>query len=255
MRYIKDKMRRFGAAALVAGSFAMLSANVAALEAKPQAAPFVLSRADGEEAQPAELVPLTATSAPELPDVDNERVDYWVKRFTSDQRTSFETYLDRMTSFAPLIESKLDERGMPHDLLYLAMIESGFNPVATSPANAKGLWQFIAATAERYGLTVNHKVDDRVDPARSTDAALSYLSDLYDRFGSWYLAAAAYNTGENRVARVMRDVTGSERGSEEDFFAISALLPKETRDYVPRLVAAARIANAPEKYGFTEGQS
>lgn len=255
MRSIKDKMRRFGAAALVAGSFAMLSANVAALEAKPQKAPVILSGADGEEAQPTELVPLTVTSAPELPDVDNERVDYWVKRFTSDQRTSFETYLDRMTSFAPLIESKLDERGMPHDLLYLAMIESGFNPVATSPAKAKGLWQFIAATAERYGLTVNHNVDDRVDPARSTDAALSYLSDLYGRFGSWYLAAAAYNTGENRVARVMREVTGSERGSEEDFFAISALLPKETRNYVPRLVAAARIAKAPEKYGFTEGQS
>ncbi|HJW96300.1 MAG TPA: lytic transglycosylase domain-containing protein [Thermoanaerobaculia bacterium] len=184
-----------------------------------------------------------------------KRVDYWIERFTGDQRKSFATYLARMDSFAPLIESKLDERGMPHDLLYLAMIESGFNPLAQSPAKAKGLWQFVEATAERYGLTVTGKVDERVDPEKSTEAALTYLSDLYERFGSWYLAAAAYNSGENRVARVMRTVTGSERGTDADFDAIASHLPKETREYVPRIVAAARIAEQPEKYGFTGGKS
>jgi membrane-bound lytic murein transglycosylase D len=210
-------------------------------------------------------VSMPVTSAPPVHQVlrsaqddaaERPRVAYWIERFTTDQRASFAAWIDRMDAFAPLIESKLDQRGMPRELVYLAMIESGFNPKAQSPAKAKGLWQFIAQTAERYGLTVNRKVDERVDPEKSTDAALAYLSDLYDRFGAWTLAAAAYNAGENRVARVMRQVTGSERGSESDFFEIAALLPKETQDYVPRILAAAQIAKQPEKYGFNEeGQS
>jgi membrane-bound lytic murein transglycosylase D len=209
-------------------------------------------------AKPAVVAPAATPAADDtaaLPDLDHDRVDYWIRRFTTDQRKSFAIYLGRMTAFAPLIESKLDQRDMPRELVYLAMMESGFNPKAQSPAKAKGLWQFMAATAEEYGLKVNRKIDERVDPAKSTDAALTYLTDLYDRFGSWYLAAAAYNSGENRVARVMREVTGSERGSEEDFFTIARRLPAETRDYVPRLIAAARIAREPQKYGFTEGQS
>lgn len=244
MRDIKETIRRIGAAALVAASFATVSASLAS---SPSAPPAPVAAAPAPT--PVATVP-TAPAPPTLPDLDDARVDYWVKRFTTDQRTSFAKYLERMDAFAPLIQSKLEERGMPEELVYLAMIESGFNPKAQSPAKAKGLWQFIAATAERYGLTVDRKVDERVDPEKSTDAALAYLSDLYDRFGSWYLAAAAYNTGENRVARVMRSVTGTERGSEEDFYAISALLPKETRDYVPRLIAAMRIGREPAKYGF-----
>lgn len=112
------------------------------------------------------------------------------------------------------------------------------------------MWQFIEPTAERYGLTVNRQIDERTDPVKSTDAALSYLSDLYEQFGSWYLAAAAYNTGEGRVGRIMREVTGSEKGSEESYYAIAHRLPKETRDYVPLMIAAARIAKEPAKYGF-----
>ena len=186
----------------------------------------------------------------DLANLDHGRVDSWVRRFTSDLKRSFATYLDRMDRYAPMISAKLAQRQMPQDLIYLAMIESGFNPKAKSPAQASGLWQFIGETGRRYGLTVNRKIDERNNPARATDAALAYLADLYDRFGSWYLAAAAYNTGENRVGRIMRQVTGRERGTDADYYRIANRLPAETRDYVPKLIAAARIAKEPAKYGF-----
>jgi membrane-bound lytic murein transglycosylase D len=186
----------------------------------------------------------------DLANLDHRRVDSWVERFTSDLKRSFSRYLQRMDTYAPMISAKLAQRDMPQDLIYLAMIESGFNPKAQSPAKASGLWQFIGETGRRYGLTVNRKVDERNNPAKATDAALSYLADLYDRFGSWYLAAAAYNTGENRVGRIMREMTGSERGTDADYYKIASRLPQETRDYVPKLIAAARIAKEPAKYGF-----
>jgi membrane-bound lytic murein transglycosylase D len=177
-------------------------------------------------------------------------VQSWVTTFTTAQRPSFATFLDRMDNYAPMIRQKLAERGMPEELAYLPLIESGFNPSAQSPAKASGLWQFIAGTAQRYGLTVKGRVDERRDPVKETDAALNYLSDLYDRFGSWYLAAAAYNVGEGRIERAMKQVTGSTRGTDADFYAISHLLPAETQNYVPKLVAAAKIASDPQAYGF-----
>ncbi|MFN2567449.1 MAG: lytic transglycosylase domain-containing protein [Gemmatimonadaceae bacterium] len=191
----------------------------------------------------------------DLANLDHQRVDSWIGRFTSDLKRSFSTYMQRMDKYESMISTKLAQRGMPQELIYLAMIESGFNPTAKSPAAASGLWQFIGETGRRYGLKVSRKVDERNNPARATDAALSYLADLYDRFGSWYLAAAAYNTGEGRVARIMRQVTGSERGTDADYYKISNRLPRETRDYVPKLIAAARIAKEPEKYGFEDSAS
>lgn len=199
-----------------------------------------------------------AQSAPppgwDLPNIDNPRVDTWVKLFSTDPRTKsrFAVWLDRKSNYESMISAKLDKRDMPQDLIYLAMIESGFNPKAKSPAKAGGLWQFIGETGQRYGLTVNKKIDERNHPEKATDAALAYLSDLHDRFGSWYLAAAAYNTGENRVGRIMRQVTGSEKGSDADYYRISSLLPKETQNYVPMMIAAARIAKDPGKYGFDQ---
>jgi membrane-bound lytic murein transglycosylase D len=188
----------------------------------------------------------------DLPNIDNPRVDSWVTLFSTNPKVKsrFATWLDRKSTYEPMISAKLEKRDMPQDLIYLAMIESGFNPKAKSPAKAGGLWQFISETGQRYGLTVNKKVDERNVPAKATDAALSYLSDLHDRFGSWYLAAAAYNTGENRVARIMRQVTGSEKGTDADYYKISSLLPKETQDYVPMMIAAARISKNPARYGF-----
>lgn len=186
----------------------------------------------------------------DLPNLDHERVDYWVERFTTDKRKEFARFLARSGRYVPMISAKLEERGMPRDLIYLAMIESGFNPTAYSSAKASGLWQFIGETGERYGLDINRAVDERNDPLKATDAALDYLTYLHDRFDSWYLAAAGYNTGENRVGRIMREETGSEKGDEYSYYQIWDRLPKETRDYVPLMIAAARISKQPEKYGF-----
>jgi len=188
----------------------------------------------------------------DLSNLDHERVDHWVEVFTTSKRDEFERYLERMGRYGSMVATKLEERGMPQDLIYLALIESGFNPTAYSSAQASGLWQFIEETGERYGLDVNRAVDERNDPVKATDAALDYLQELYDRLGSWYLAAAAYNTGENRVARIMREETGSEKGPDEAYYRIWDRLPRETRDYVPLMVAAARIVKEPAKYGFTD---
>lgn len=188
----------------------------------------------------------------DLANIDHARVDSWTKLFSTQPKlkSRFAVWLDRKSTYEPMISAKLSERDMPQDLIYLAMIESGFNPKAVSPAKAGGLWQFISETGQRYGLTVNKRVDERNHPEKATDAALSYLSDLHKRFGSWYLAAAAYNTGENRVGRIMREVTGKERGTDADYYRISNRLPKETREYVPMMIAAARIAKDPARYGF-----
>jgi peptidoglycan lytic transglycosylase D len=227
------------ASGLVATGSSSLSGVVA------PSAQFVSSAVADNELKPAE-----SNAEWDLANLDHRRVDSWVSRFTSDLKRSFSSYLKRMDKYAPMISAKLAQREMPQDLIYLAMIESGFNPAAKSPAQASGLWQFVSETGRRYGLTVNRKVDERNNPAKATDAALSYLADLHDRFGSWYLAAAAYNTGENRVGRIMREITGSERGTDADYYKIASRLPQETQDYVPKLIAAARIAKEPARYGF-----
>jgi membrane-bound lytic murein transglycosylase D len=196
--------------------------------------------------------PVQTESGWDIANLDNRRVDMWIEIFTTRPklRERFAVWLERKPKFEPMISAKLADRDMPQDLIYLAMIESGFNPKAYSHAKAGGLWQFIAETGQRYGLTVNKRVDERNHPDKATDAALAYLTDLHERFGSWYLAAAAYNTGENRVGRIMREVTGKERGTDADYYRISSRLPRETRDYVPMMIAAARISKDPAKYGF-----
>jgi membrane-bound lytic murein transglycosylase D len=239
---------------VAAGLLALTAAVVGTERARQRAA-------DDTAAQPRTVAEALGLSTPEsrvaeasagwdIPNLEHERVDYWVSRFTGDKRSDFAAYLERMGRYGGLIAQALDDRKMPRDLVYLAMIESGFDPRAYSHAHASGLWQFIKDTASRYGLDINRAVDERNDPVKATAAALEYLSDLHDRFGSWYLAAAAYNTGENRVGRIMREVTGSERGTDEDYYRIWNRLPRETRDYVPLMVAAARIAKQPEAYGF-----
>jgi membrane-bound lytic murein transglycosylase D len=190
----------------------------------------------------------------DLPNLDHERIDFWIERFTTDKRGDFERFLERTGRYGPMISAKLAERDMPQDLIYLAMIESGMNPSAYSHAHASGLWQFIAETGQRYGLTVTRTLDERNDPVKSTDAALDYLTYLKNRLGSWYLAAAGYNTGENRVARILREETGKTKGTDEDFYVIWDRLPRETRDYVPLMIAAARISKEPAKYGFEHVQ-
>lgn len=187
----------------------------------------------------------------DLPIHYDERVQFWIDYFLAERnRDRFSDYLVRMGRYEEMIRGKLRERGMPEDLVYLALIESGFAPSATSRAKAVGIWQFMAGTARGYRLEISHYVDERRDPVKSTDAALQYLSDLYERFGSWYLAAAGYNGGGNRVERLLQKHAGGERGADSLFWAISEYLPSETRNYVPKLIAAAIIAKRPDRFGF-----
>lgn len=218
-----------------------------------EAAPVEELLEGAEEAPESEVWTLEVAGANakwELPIVRNARVDYWIDFLKGRNHEKTRQWLERSGKYAPMIRAKLRERGMPEDLVYLAMIESGFSPRAYSRAHAVGLWQFISETGRRYGLEVSSQVDERRDPVKATDAALDYLEDLYDRFGSWYLAAAAYNTGEGRVERILRQHAGGRKGDDDLFWKIDQYLPRETRDYVPLMLAAAHIAKDPARYGF-----
>jgi membrane-bound lytic murein transglycosylase D len=180
----------------------------------------------------------------------NEHVETWINFLKGRNADRTRLWLERSGRYGPMIQEELRRRGMPQDLLYLALIESGFSPYAHSVASAVGIWQFIAETGRRYGLEINAEVDERRDALKATNAALDYLEELYARFDSWYLAAAAYNTGENRVGRIMREMFGTERGADDHFWKIAHRLPRETRNYVPLMLAAAHIAKEPHNYGF-----
>ena len=182
----------------------------------------------------------------ELPLDRNEKVDRWVRYFQTEIHERFSTYLARLGTYGPMIQERLRAAGLPQDLLYLALIESGMNPRAYSRARAAGIWQFIRGTGRLYGLRVDYWVDERRDPFKATDAAIAHLSDLYDEFGSWYLAAAAYNAGAGRVRRAIA------RTGRDDYWALTngRSLRLETRNYVPKMIAAALIAKNPERYGF-----
>ncbi len=197
-------------------------------------------------------LPLIDQSDFDLPITVNERVEYWMEYFQDRNRDRFAVYLSRMGRYEELILSELRARKMPEDLIYLALIESGFSPTATSSAAAVGVWQFIAPTARRYKLEVSRYVDERRDPVKATSAALDYLQDLYDRFGSWYLAAAGYNTGENRVERILRERAQGARGADSLYWEISNYLPSETRNYVPKMIAAAILGTYRDRYGFDD---
>ncbi|MDE2664446.1 MAG: LysM peptidoglycan-binding domain-containing protein [Gemmatimonadota bacterium] len=178
----------------------------------------------------------------------NERVQSWVHYFQTVIGERFANYLGRKTRYEPMIRRKLREAGLPQDLIYLALIESGMNPNAYSRASAVGLWQFIAGTGRQYGLEISYWIDERRDPEKATDAAVRHLKDLYDEFGSWYLAAAGYNGGPNRVRRGLRTVPGATFWDLAD----RRLLRRETRDYVPKIIAAAMIGHDPARYGFPD---
>jgi membrane-bound lytic murein transglycosylase D len=142
----------------------------------------------------------------------------------------------------------LREKGLPEDLVYLALIESGYNPRAYSRRKAMGLWQFRYHTGKRYGLRVDWWIDERKDPVKSTVAAAQYLKDLYDRFECWYLAAAGYNAGEGKISRAIK------RYKTEDFWELTTYpyLKRETKNFIPKMLAAALIAKNPETYGFSD---
>ncbi len=185
-----------------------------------------------------------APSVAPLPLEVNARVEHWVKRFQGDQWPVFKMLLERKGAYDVLINDKLKERGLPEELVYLAMIEGGFLPGAVSSASAVGLWQFMSPTAMEFGLRVDGWVDERRDPVRATDAALDYLTYLYGRYGSWYLAAAAYNAGPGTVDRVLNRYAGGRIGDDQLYWQVLEYLPLETRHYVARLVAATLVGEA-----------
>ena len=179
----------------------------------------------------------------------NEHVRFFLDRFqTGYRRAIIESRLARSGRYLPMIVDIFKEKGLPEELVFTAMIESGFNPVAVSRAGAKGLWQFMAPTARLYGLRVDRWLDERLDPEKSTVAAANYLRDLYTVFGSWDLAQAAYNAGEVRVQQAIQG-TGT-----RDFWVLHRrsphLLP-ETKNFIPAIHAATLIGRQPEQYGFT----
>jgi membrane-bound lytic murein transglycosylase D len=179
------------------------------------------------------------------------RVERWMDAFQTTRRDEFEALLARRELYADLILTKLHERGMPEELLYIPMIESGLSPIAVSHVSAVGLWQFMSPTAEQYGLRVDAYVDARRDPEAATDAALDYLAWLHHRFGgSWALAAAAFNAGPGRVERVLNRHAEGWVGDDQLFWDLLEYLPRETREYVPKMIAVTRLANEADALGF-----
>jgi membrane-bound lytic murein transglycosylase D len=173
----------------------------------------------------------------------NEKVENSIRYFQVQNRSAFARWLNRCGRYQEMMQGILRQYGLPEDLIYMALIESGFNPQAYSWAHASGPWQFISSTGKIYGLTYDWWLDERRDPVKSTHAAAKYLKKLYQEFADWRLALAAYNCGEVRVRRAIASA------GTRDFWQLS--LPRQTRNYVPLFMAATVIAKSPEQYGFT----
>jgi membrane-bound lytic murein transglycosylase D len=182
-----------------------------------------------------------------LPVVSNQHVQREIESFTTVERELFLEGYRRSFAYRPMILARLDKAGLPSQLAWLPLVESWFKVRALSRASALGMWQFISSTGLRYGLSRDTWVDERLDPEKATDAAIAYLVDLHSLFGDWPKALAAYNCGEARVLRLSRQSADQYL----DFWDLYAMLPNETRRYVPRLFAALQIIENPSKYGMT----
>lgn len=222
---------------------------VVAVEARPNVLEPLhvayLAPPDGEEMVD-ELL-----ASPVLRDPDfQEAVAGWIDYWENAAKPWFPEFLRRMGAFEQTVDSALAERRLPPSLRYLPLIESGYNPGARSHASAVGMWQFMSGTAREHGMAVGAFVDERRNPFKSTLAATDYLSNLHRRFESWFLALAAYNGGPNRAQRILRQRAGMAPPSDSVFWALRGHWPRETREFVPKLVAAIIVAQTPAAYGY-----
>lgn len=184
----------------------------------------------------------------DIPVVYNDSVKMWIDYFLNRGRNFFERYVERAGRYAPVLGKILEDHGMPRDLIFLAMAESGFQNNAKSWAHAVGPWQFMSFTAKKYGLNIDWYVDERRDPIKATIAASKYLTKLYDDFGAWELAAAGYNAGEGKVSRAIQ------KYKTEDFWKLrhGRYLKSETKNYVPKIMALAIIGKNLRAFGFED---
>src|SRR5579872_3532840 len=184
----------------------------------------------------------------DLPLMMTDQVAGYINYFSTRGRGTFEGALARSGRYRAMIQRVLREEGVPQELIYLAQAESGFHPLALSRAGARGMWQFMASRAKAYGLERDWWVDDRQDPEKATRAAARHLKDLYNQFGDWYLAMAAYNSGPGTVQNAVK------RTGYADFWQLYQrnVLPKETRNYVPIILAVTIMAKNPQQYGLDE---
>jgi membrane-bound lytic murein transglycosylase D len=175
-------------------------------------------------------------------------VDRNITLFTEKIKERFSVWLSRSGKYMEMMKEILKGENIPEEIVFIPLIESGFSPHACSPARAVGYWQFIASTARKYGLKINWWMDERKDPVKSTVAAANYFKDLYGMFGSWNLAMAAYNAGEGKILRAIN------KTNSDDYWSLlnTKYIRRETKDYVPRFIAASLIANSPEEFGFEE---
>lgn len=210
----------------------------------------VYAKLVARESKPPDSAPaVDLEAAASIPIPDHRSIRSAITLFSTDLKPSVQTYLTRSAKYKRMIDKALADAGVPKALAYLPVIESGYSPTMTSRAGARGMWQFMGETAREYGLRVDWWVDERADPERSTLAAAQYLKDLYREFNDWPLALAAYNGGPGRVRRALADTGASSFWELCD----QAVLPKETRGYVPTFYATLIIASDPATYGFSLG--
>jgi membrane-bound lytic murein transglycosylase D len=207
------------------------------------------ARVERTEGGPVDLSFLKELKLPSLPVRWDARVIDYLLFFKNERRGRdlAGAWLKRVDRYGPMIRRVMSEHSLPEDMQFVAMIESGYDPLARSQADARGMWQFVKQPAQFYGLRVDHWVDERLDPERATHAAALYMRDLYDRFGSWELAFAAYNMGYGGLLRAIR------KYNSNDYWTLShfeAAVPFETSLYVAKITAMAIVANNPERFGF-----
>jgi membrane-bound lytic murein transglycosylase D len=209
-----------------------------------------LKKSDGDSDDD-DIVPLEQPSLHDLDFEMNNRITWWIKRFTGPEKKYFRSELANFDTVRPTMEKIFASYGIPRDMVYLCMIESGGRPNAVSPSGATGYWQFTADTARNYKLTVNSWVDERRDIIKSTHAAAKYLKSLYAIFNDWLLASAAYNAGEGNLYRIMKA-----HPEINTFWDISHHMPikHETLDYIPKLIATIVLAKNRAYYGLNEAE-